>query len=152
MAIVHEHSLHLPQTPHEVFAFLDDYSKVPLWLEKCEGVAKQGSGPNKAGDKLRYAYNESGKHGLMDGVILTHESDREMTFRYYDKMMSVFVAFHMAPDDLGGTRLTHRIEITPNSFMAKLMTPLFKMRLPKQTVTTMEKLKAYLARQAVAAE
>lgn len=144
MTIAFEHSIDLPQTPHEVFALLDDYKKVPLWLNRCEGLAKQGTGPNKVGDKLRYAYCEAGKHGLMDGVIVAQEEDRLLSYKYYDKMMQVAVDFRMEPSDTG-TRLTHRIEIKPNSFIAKLMTPMFRMKLPKQTMLAMESLRKLLA-------
>ncbi|ESQ75174.1 SRPBCC family protein [Asticcacaulis sp. AC402] len=150
MAIAFEHSIDLPQSPAEVFGVLDDYKKTPLWLNRCEGVAKQGTGPNKVGDKLRYAYCEHGKHGLMDGVIVTQDPDSRLSYKYYDKMMQVFVDFRLEPDGTG-TRLTHRIEITPHSFMAKLMSPMFRMKLPGQTVAAMEALRALLARESAAA-
>ena len=148
MAISFQHGIDLPQSPHQVFTLLADYSKVPLWLKRCEGVAKQGSGPNKVGDKLRYAYCEGGRHGLMDGVITAYEEDRHMAYRYYDKMMQVIVEFRMEPNG-EGTRLTHHIDITPHSFMAKLMSPMFKMKLPKQTIQTMENIRALLAKEAI---
>ncbi len=144
MSIVFEHGIDLPQTPGAVFACLDDFKRVPLWLKRCEGVAKQGQGPNKVGDKLRYAYAEGGKHRIMDGVIAAYEPDRQLSYRYYDKMMQVFVDFQMEAQG-PGTRLTHRIEIVPNSFLAKLMSPLFRMKVPKQTVVAMENLRQLLA-------
>ena len=149
MAIVFEHGIDLPQSPHQVFTLLDDYSKVPLWLKRCEGVAKQGAGPSKVGDKLRYAYCESGKHGLMDGVIVALEPDRLLSYKYYDKMMMVNVDFRMAEAG-AGTHLVHHIEITPHSFLAKLISPLWRMKLPKQTVATMENLRKLLASEAAA--
>lgn len=149
MAIVFEHGIDLPQSPHQVFTLLDDYSKVPLWLKRCEGVAKQGTGPSKVGDKLRYAYCESGKHGLMDGVIVALEEDRLLSYKYYDKMMMVNVDFRMAPTG-EGTHLVHHIEITPHSFLARLISPLWRMKLPKQTVATMENLRKLLASESAA--
>ncbi len=144
MSIVFEHGIDVPHSPHAVFTLLDDYSKVPLWLKRCEGVAKQGRGPNAVGDKLRYAYKEGGHHGVMDGVIVAYEPDRLLDYKYHDQMMQVAVTFRMAP--MGeGTRLTHRIEIVPNSFMAKLMSPLIRIKLPKQTRLTMENIRKLLA-------
>lgn len=144
MSIVFEHGIDLPQTPGAVFACLDDFKRVPLWLKRCEGVAKQGQGPNKVGDKLRYAYAEGGKHRIMDGIIATYEPDRQLSYRYYDKMMQVFVDFQMESQG-AGTRLTHRIEVVPNSFLAKLMSPLFRIKIPKQTILAMENLRLLLA-------
>lgn len=150
MAIVFEHGIDLPQSPHQVFTLLDDYSKVPLWLKRCEGVAKQGTGPSKVGDRLRYAYCQNGKHGLMDGVIVALEPDKLLSYKYYDKMMMVNVDFRMSPTD-SGTHLVHRIEIKPHSFLAKLMSPMWRMKLPKETITTMESLRKLLASESLAA-
>ncbi len=150
MAIVFEHGIDLPQSPHQVFTLLDDYTKAPLWLKRCEGVAKQGAGPSKVGDKMRYAYCQSGKHGLMDGVIVALEDDQLLSYKYYDKMMMVHVDFRMTPTGTG-THLVHRIEITPHSLIAKLMAPLWRMKLPKETVATMENLRKLLASESLAA-
>lgn len=149
MAIVFEHGIDVPQSPQAVFALLDDFKKVPLWLKRCEGVAKQGQGPNSIGDKLRYAYKEGGHHGVMDGVIEAHELDHHLRYRYYDKMMQVIVDFRMEPNG-EGTHLVHTIEITPHSFMAKLMAPMFKGMIPKQTITAMECIRGLLAQQETA--
>lgn len=151
MAVVFEHGIDLPQAPQTVFTFLDDFKRVPLWLKRCEGVAKQGQGPNVVGDKLRYAYKEGSHHGVMDGVIEAHEQDQHLRYRYYDKMMQVIVDFRMEPAG-EGTHLVHRIEITPHSFMAKLMAPMFKGMIPKQTITAMESIRELLAKERAAAQ
>jgi hypothetical protein len=149
MAIVFEHGIDLPQSPHQVFVFLDDFKKVPLWLKRCEGVAKEGHGPNKKGDKLRYAYREGNHHGVMDGNIVAHEADRHLSYTYYDAMFSVAVDFRMEPNG-GGTRLIHRIEIKPHSLMAKIMGVMVKGTIPKQTITAMENIRTLLAQEAYA--
>ena len=145
MAIVFEHGIDLPQSPHQVFVFLDDFKKVPLWLKRCEGVAKQGHGPNQVGDKLRYAYREGNHHGVMDGDIVAHEPDRRLGYKYYDSMFSVAVDFHMEPQAGDGTRLVHRIEIKPHSLMAKLIGFSVRGRIPKQTRAATENIRSLLA-------
>ncbi|MGZ3299141.1 MAG: SRPBCC family protein [Asticcacaulis sp.] len=146
MAIVFEYGINLPQPPHQVFAFLDDFKKVPLWLKRCEGVAKEGPGPNKKGDKLRYAYREAGHHGVMDGTIIAHEPDRHLSYEYYDRMMSVAVDFRIDPRE-EGARLTHRIEIRPHSLMARMMSPFMRGMIPSQTVMAMENIRGLLAKE-----
>ena len=147
MAIVFEHGIDLPQSPHQVFVFLDDFKKVPLWLKRCEGVAKEGHGPNKVGDKLRYAYREGNHHGVMDGNIVAYEADRHLSYKYYDAMFSVAVEFRIEPRPSGddGTRLIHRIEIKPHSLMAKIMGVMVRGRVPKQTRVAMENIRTLLA-------
>ncbi len=147
MAIVFEHGIDLPQSPHQVFTFLDDFKKVPLWLKRCEGVAKEGHGPNQVGDKLRYAYREGNHHGVMDGNIVTYEADHRLGYKYYDAMFSVAVDFRMEPKAASGegTRLVHRIEIKPHSLMAKLIGFSVRNRIPKQTRMAMENIRSLLA-------
>ncbi len=145
MAIVFEHGIDLPQPPSAVFALLDDFSQLPKWLKPCEGLAKLGTGPNAAGDKLRYAYAQGGRHGVMDGVIVAREPERRLTCKYYDRLFTVVVDFRVADGEGGGTRLVHHIEITPNSFMAKLMSPLIRGQLPRQTIDSMQALRQLLA-------
>ncbi len=145
MAIVFEHAIEVPQPPARVFALLDDFSQLPQWLGPCEGLAKLGPGPNQTGDKLRYAYVQGNQHGVMDGVILAHEPDSRLCCRYYDRMFTVIVDFHVARSEGGGSHLTHHIEITPNAFMARMMSFLIKGALPKQTIESMEALRRLLA-------
>ena len=144
MAITFEHAIDLAQPPAAVFAVLDDFSQLPKWLKPCEGLAKLGPGPNAVGDKLRYAYVQGGRHGVMDGVIVAREENTQLTCKYYDRMFTVVVEFRVRMGRGGGTHLVHHIEITPNSFMAKLMSPLIKGQLPKQTVQSMETLRGLL--------
>jgi hypothetical protein len=65
---------------------------------------------------------------------------------YADKMMTVDVDFAGAPSTVG-TRLTHTIHIQPSGF-ARIFTPFITRTLPKQTVTSMERLKALAENQA----
>ena len=149
MAIAYERAIALPQPPATVFAVLDDFSQLPKWLKPCEGLAKLGNGPNAVGDKLRYAYVQGGRHGVMDGVIVAREDGEQLTCKYYDRLFTVVVDFRVAAGEGGGTHLVHHIEITPHSLMAKLMSPLIKGGLPKQTIQSMEALRALLAQSGV---
>src|SRR5262249_35555048 len=118
-------------------------SQTPRWLARCTGIEKRTPGPNAVGMKLRYSYNDGGHAGVMDGEIATHTPNERLTYHYADKMMDVIVDFRMAPAG-AGTKLTHAIDITPKTIMAKLVSPLIKMQLPKQTIAAMEKLRELL--------
>jgi hypothetical protein len=143
MGIQFEHAMDVAQTPERAFAMLDDLSKTPSWLERCTGIEKLSPGPNAVGTKLRYAYRDAGRSGTMDGEITARVPNERLTFRYSDKMMDVTVDFRVAKRD-AGARLVHAIEITPKSLPGKLMSPLIRRMLPKQTISAMEKLKSLL--------
>jgi hypothetical protein len=62
---------------------------------------------------------------------------------YHDSMFDVSVDLRVAPAP-DGSLTTHIIEITPKTFMAKLMSPLIRMGLGKQTRTAAGNLKKLL--------
>jgi carbon monoxide dehydrogenase subunit G len=146
MAIHFAHTIEVPQPPTRVFAVLDDFSQTPKWLARCTGIEALTPGPKAAGTKLRYGYKEGGRSGTMDGEIAARAENERLTMKYGDKMMDVSVDFHMVPNG-AGTKLTHTIDITPRSFMTKLISPMIRSQLPKQTVTAMESLRDLLAKQ-----
>ena len=99
--------------------------------------------PLAVGSKLRYSYKEAGRVGVMDGEVTGRVEGRKLDFLYEDKMMRVGVHFMTEPAG-SGTHLTHAIDITPKTFFGKLVSPLIRKQLPKQTITAMESLRALL--------
>jgi uncharacterized protein YndB with AHSA1/START domain len=149
MAIHFEHAIELPQPPAEVFATLDDLSLTPRWLARCTGIEVLTPGPLSVGTQLRYSYKDGGRSGTMEGQIAERIPGRKLLYRYEDKMMQVAVQFAMEPSG-SGTRLTHAIDITPKTFFARLISPMIRKQLPKQTVAAMESLRGLLASPAAA--
>jgi carbon monoxide dehydrogenase subunit G len=144
MSIHFAHTIEVPEPPARVFAVLDDFAQTPKWLSRCTSIEALTPGPKAPGTKLRYAYKEGGRAGIMDGEIAARAENERITMRYGDKMMDVSVDFHMVPNG-GGTKLTHTIDITLRSIVGKLFTPVIRSQLPKQTVSAMESLRALLA-------
>jgi hypothetical protein len=116
-------------------------------LARCTGIEVLTPGPLAVGSKLRYSYKEGSRVGVMDGQVTERDGNRRLGFLYQDKMMRVGVHFATEPAGGTGTRLTHSIDITPRTFMARLFSPLIRKQLPKQTITAMESLRALLAGQ-----
>lgn len=149
MTLICEHRIDLPQSPAEVFALIDDFGRLPEWHTHCEGLGKNGHGPNAVGDKLRYAHCEGGKHRLMDGVILAHDAPHRLTCRYFDKMLQIVVDYRLDATE-HGTRLTHRLEITPQTLMARLTAPMIRAKADEQVRHALDALRSLLARQMAA--
>src|SRR5215831_17950872 len=133
MPIRFEHAIDVARGPAEIFAILDDLSQTPRWLARCTGIEKLSPGPNAVGTRLRYAYREGGRAGTMDGEIVARIPDERLTFKYRDKMMEVSVDFHVCSAP-GGSRLTHTIDITQKSVLARIFGPFIRRGLPRQTI------------------
>lgn len=118
--------------PDRVFAVIDDLPLTAKWLPPCVSLSKVGEGPNAAGDKLRYVYKQGGRQAEMEGTIVSRTPGRQLVCRYGDRAFDVLVDLQVeaAP---GGTLATHTIEIAPKTFLGKLMSPLIRLGLVKQT-------------------
>ncbi len=143
MAMHCEHTVDVPQTTAAAFALIDDLARTPEWLAPCTAIEKVTPGANAKGQRLVYRYRQGGRAGVMDGTIEDYVPGQRIVCRYVDRMMDVKVDLRVASHGTGA-RLTHRIEITPRTFFARLLSPLIRRSLPKQTTAAMAALAALL--------
>ena len=143
VTISFEHTIELKCAPSVPFAILHDVTKTPSWLARCTGIELLTAGPLTVGSKLRYSYREGSRVGQMDGEFVERIPDERLSFRYSDSMFEVWVKFRIEKA-VTSTRLTHTIEMTPKTLMMKLMRPLIRRQLPKQTIAAMEKLRGLI--------
>jgi hypothetical protein len=132
MPIRYEHTETVRTTPERVFAAIDDLPLTAKWLPPCVSLEKIGSGPNAPGDKLRYVYKQGGKQAEMAGEIIARTPGERLYCKYFDSVFEVAVDLRVAAAPEGALT-THIIEITPKSFMGKIMSPLIRLGLKKQT-------------------
>src|SRR5262249_24831327 len=132
MPIRYEHAETIRTTPDRAFAAIDNLPLTAKWLPPCVSLEKLGPGPNAAGDKLRYVYKQGGRQAEMAGEILVRTPGERLHCKYADSAFEVSVDLRVAgaPD---GVLTTHLIEITPKTFFGKLMGPLIRLGLGKQT-------------------
>ena len=143
MPIRYEHTETICTTPDRVFAAIDNLPLTAKWLPPCVSLEKVGDGPNAPGDKLRYVFKQGGRQGEMAGEIIARTPGERLYCKYFDSTFEVAVDLRVAaaPD---GTLSTHIIEITPRRFFARLMAPLIRLGLGKQTRTAAANLKKLL--------
>lgn len=143
MPIRYEHAEIIRTTPERAFAAIDNLPLTAKWLPPCVSLEKVGEGPNAPGDKLRYVYRQGSKTGEMAGEIVARTPGERLHCKYVDTMFEVSVDLGVAaaPD---GALTTHVIEITPRSFLARLMSPLIRLGLGKQTREAAANLKKLL--------
>ena len=142
MSVRFEHQEVVRTTPAKAFAAIDDLPLTAKWLPPCVSLEKVGSGSNAVGDKLKYVFRQGGVK-TMDGEILARVPGERLHSRYFDSQFEVSVDLRVsaAPD---GALTTHIIEITPKSFIGKLMKPLIRLGLKKQTLDAATNLRKLL--------
>src|SRR5262249_28022151 len=143
MAIRYQHAEIIRTTPVRAFAAIDDLALTAKWLPPCVSLEKLGSGPNAPGDKLRYVYKQGGKTGEMAGEIIARIPGERLHCKYFDSTFEVSVDLRVAAAS-DGALTTHIIEITPKRFLAKLLSPLIRLGLGKQTREAAANLKKLL--------
>jgi uncharacterized protein YndB with AHSA1/START domain len=148
MPIRYEHTETIATSPERAFAAIDDLPLTSKWLPPCVSLTKVGEGPNAPGDKLRYVYKQGGRQGEMAGEIVARTPGERLHCKYSDGSFEVSVDLRVAAAP-GGTLTTHVIEITPKTFFAKLMSPMIKLGIGKQTRDAAANLKKLLETSAV---
>lgn len=129
--------------PDRAFAVIDDLPQTAKWLPPCVSLSKVGGGPNAPGDALRYVFRQGGRQSEMAGEILARVPGERLYCKYGDGSFDVWVDLRVAAAP-GGTQTTHVIEIAPKTFMGKLMSPLIRLGLGKQTRDAAANLKKLL--------
>lgn len=143
MAVRYEYQIVVSVVTEKAFAAIDDLPLTAKWLPPCVSLNKIGAGSNSPGDKLRYVFKQGGKQCEMAGEILDRVPGNRLYCKYTDQAFAVFVDLLVAPVP-DGTMMTHIVEIAPKSFLGKLMSPLIRLGLGKQTRDAAKNLKKLL--------
>ena len=143
MPIRYQHVETIATTPDQAFAAIDDLPLTAKWLPPCVSLSKIGDGPNAPGVRLRYIFKQGGRQSEMAGGILARVLGERLHCQYSDSAFDVSVDLRVAPAP-GGALTTHIIEICPKTLLGKLMWPLIRLGLGKQTRDAAANLKKLL--------
>lgn len=143
MPIRYQHEETVATSSDRAFAAIDDLPLTAKWLPPCVSLEKIGTGPNAPGDMLRYVFTQGGRQSEMAGEILARTPGERLHCKYSDPQFEVSVDLRVAAAP-GGAITTHIIEITPKTFLTKLMSPLIRLGLGKQTRDAAANLKKLL--------
>lgn len=143
MPIRFEHHESVRTSPGHAFDVIDNLPLTAKWLPPCVSLEKVGTGPNAVGDTLRYVYKQGGTVSEMTGRIVARTPAAQLHCVYTDSAFDVSVDLRVAAEP-GGTLTTHIIEISPKTFMGRLMSPLIRMGLKKQTIDAATNLRTLL--------
>lgn len=143
MAIQYQCEEFVRTTPNHAFATIDDLPLTAKWLPPCVSLEKEGDGPNAVGDRIRYVYTQGGRQSEMAGEIVARVPGERLHCRYFDSMFDVSVDLQVSAEE-EGTRTRHAVEISPKTLFGKLMVPLIRIGLRKQTREAAANLKRLL--------
>ena len=102
-----------------------------------------GDGPSAEGDTLRYVYRQGKTSAEMAGRILARQQDARLHCLYSDAMFDVSVDLQVAAHP-EGTLSSHHIAMTPRTLVGRLLQPLIRLGLGKQTRDAASNLKNLL--------
>ena len=119
------------RTPAQCFAFVDDFANASRWNELCVALQREGSDEREGGG-LVYTYKQGQKQAVMHGLIVERDPPRRLLLSFSDRMFEIEIGFCF--DALpGGTRIEHSMRVEPRSFLTKLMAPILRRVMKKQT-------------------
>lgn len=133
MPIRVEHAESVGVSAERAFGLIDDLPRTREWLPPCVSLTKLGAGANAPGDALRYVYRNGRSQAEMPGTIVAREPGRRLCARYTDRMFDVVVDLIAEPVDANACVTRHVIEITPKTLMGRLMTPIIRLGVRRQT-------------------
>ena len=143
MSISYQHAHNTQASPEQVFTVIDDLPRTARWLPPCVQLEKIGDGPNAVGDQLRYVFREGHRESEMCGEILSRIPNKRLHCIYRDRSFDVSVDLQITASP-SGTCISHHIDIAPKTFFGKLLSPLIRLGLRKQTHDAARNLQALL--------
>lgn len=139
--IQHEVTIHLNQPVEQVFAFLMDTSKLPLWqsnLIKNELLTK---GPPHLGSRYIEVRRLGRKESEVQAEITAFEHNKHFETQTLTQPQ-VKVSYSLEPEN-GGTRLQQKF-VMVTSGMLRLLEPLIAHSIKKESAADFETLKQML--------
>ena len=119
------------RTPAQCFAFVDDFANAPRWNELCVALQREGSDAREGGG-LVYTYKHGQQQQVMHGLVVERDPPRRLLLGFSDRNFEIEIGFRFDAIP-GGTRIEHTVELSPRSFLTRLITPLLRRVMRKQT-------------------
>lgn len=107
-----EESVFIARPPQQVFDFITDPAKIPVWDASIVAAEQIGSGPVGLGTRVRGTSKVMGRHfdWVTEQTVL--EPPTRSVFRSVEGPLTFTVTITLEPAE-GGARLTYRIDADP---------------------------------------
>jgi uncharacterized protein YndB with AHSA1/START domain len=133
------HTVALRRPPEEVFPWLLEEDKVPLWTGSLETYDVIGGGPLGEGTRVRQVLTVGGQRIDVELEVTRYEPPRLAESRFSLRGINVVTTYALAPA-AGGTELTQTLEAKASSFSARMLLPVVQPRLERKLTEDLERL------------
>jgi uncharacterized membrane protein len=139
--IQHEFTIHLNRPVEQVFAFLMDTGKLPMWQSNLIKNEPLTQGPLRLGSRFLEVRRLGRKESEIQAEITAFELNKRFETRTLTKP-DVTVSYSFEPED-GGTRLKHKFVMLTSGLM-RFLEPLIAGSIKKESEMDFETLKHIL--------
>ena len=139
-----ERSTDIAKPPEEVFPYLFEVDKVPLWTTGLDGYERLDDGPLRTGARFRERLEVSGQN--IDAVLelTAYDPPSGAETRTEIRGIDVISTYLLAPDG-AGTRLTQTVEAKGGGLKGRVLIPVIQPHLERKLEADLAALKQLLA-------
>jgi len=119
----------------DVFAFLDDFTKTPLWNRLCVSLRSPDDGQRGRGTRLEYRHRTMGREHTMLGELAVYAPPEHLRLRFEDAVVAIDVDFRITPTSATSSALEHSVEVVLKTVFARLAAPLVRASLARHVAT-----------------
>jgi carbon monoxide dehydrogenase subunit G len=138
------YTVEIPRPPAEVFPWLLEEDKVPVWTGSLESYERLGAGALGRGSRVRQVLEISGRRLNVEMEVTAYEPPTGAQTRFSTNGIEVVNAYALEAAG-AGTRLTQSVEANPSGLTARLLVPVLQPRLEEKLRQDLERLRAELS-------
>jgi carbon monoxide dehydrogenase subunit G len=138
------HTVEIPRAPAEVFPWLLEEDKVPVWTGSLDSYERLDDGALGRGSRVRQVLEVSGRRIDVEMEITRYDPPGGAETRFSTNGIQVVNVYALAPAG-AGTRLTQSLEAKPSGLTARMLMPVIQPRLEEKLTQDLERLRAELS-------
>jgi len=138
------HTVEIPRPPADVFPWLLEEDKVPVWTGNLDSYQAVGDGALGRGSRVRQVLEISGRRIDVEMEITRYDPPSGAETRFSTNGIEVVNEYALAQVG-GATRLTQSLEAKPSGLSARLLMPVIQPRLEEKLTQDLERLRAELS-------
>jgi carbon monoxide dehydrogenase subunit G len=138
------HTVEIPRPPAEVFPWLLEEDKVPVWTGHLESYQRLDDGALSRGSRVRQVLEISGRRIDVEMEVTGYDPPSGAETRFSTNGIEVVNSYALAAAG-AGTRLTQSIDAKPSGLTARLLVPVIQPRLEEKVTQDLERLRAELS-------